>query len=272
MMVRLRLIVALSLFSIAHGQVGPFFPVDRSGASNVQYTKEFNYDFKHPGIDFSHEDLERVRKNVEKGKEPWKSAWDEFTGLSQASSNYTMSEPKEEISRGTVTNNSGFEKDATAALYNAVAWYVTKDDAHFNKSASILNAWGTKLKRYTGLDNSLGTHGSLALVNAAEILKWEGDWVEEGESWRGSQGFAGMVYRVLAPNVVAIGQSNYGIAMIQSLLAISVYLEDVVMWNYAMNEYQNNVCGGIKGLLHRQTGQNSESGRDQGGLKTISPV
>lgn len=259
------LTTALCLPTLIHGQVGPFFPVDKHGAADVQFTKEFNYDFKHPGIDFSHDDLERVRKGVAGGKEPWKSAWEQFSQLKESQANYTMSQPLEEISRGTVTTNRGFENDGKAALYNAVAWYITKDDDHFNKSATILNAWGTTLKRFTGLDNSLGTHGSLNFINAAEILKWEGGWVEEGEKYQGSSGFAGMVYRVLAPNVVAIGQSNYGIAMVHSLLALSVYLEDVVMWNYAMNEFQNNVCGGIKGLIHRKTGQNSESGRDQGG-------
>ncbi|CAG9937458.1 unnamed protein product [Clonostachys rosea f. rosea IK726] len=259
------------LYSIAaawvvtvYAQVGPLFPVHHNGASEVKFTKTFNYEFKHPGIDFSHDDLERVRQGVLQQQEPWKSAWERFIALPGASANYTMSEVMEEISRGVVTTNRGFERDGWAALYNTIAWYITRDQAHLDKASSIIDAWGTTLKRFTGLDNSLGVHGGMAFINAAEILRSEGDWIEEGESYRGSTGFSGMLYRVMAPAVVSIGQSNYGIAMVQSLMAISIYLEDVVMWNYAMNEYQNNVCGGIKGLINPQTGQSSESGRDQG--------
>lgn len=59
-------------------------------------------------------------------------------------------------------------------------------------------------------------------------------------------------------------RANYGMASILALLGIAVYLEDVVMYNYALNEYQNGVCGGLVGTVNPTTGQNSESGRDQG--------
>ena len=87
------------------------------------------------------------------GKEPWKSAWERFTALPGAQSNYTMSQVMEEISRGEVTTHRGFERDGWAALYNTIAWYVTRDQAHFDKASDILNAWGTTLKRFTGMDN-----------------------------------------------------------------------------------------------------------------------
>ncbi|KAI5840862.1 chondroitin AC/alginate lyase, partial [Morchella snyderi] len=239
-----------------------------SGAAPVKFTKTNNYDFQHPGILHSHDDLERMREKVVSNTEPWKSYFTIFSNRTSASYNYAMNTPRQNVSRNSITQgttNSGFERDATAAYHNALMWYITRDERHANKSAEILNLWGTTLKIYDGLDANLGVaEGGMRMVNAAEILRHEYGWVETGMKWQGTSGFSGMVYRALAPAVTAPGQANYGMASILALLGIAVYLEDVVMYNYALNEYQNGVCGGLVGTVNPSTGQNSESGRDQG--------
>jgi hypothetical protein len=55
-----------------------------------------------------------------------------------------------------------------------VTGYITKDPAHWTRSTTLLDAWGTTLTDIIGTDRSLliGIEGTL-LVNAAEIMRWE---------------------------------------------------------------------------------------------------
>lgn len=142
--------------------------------------------------------------------------------------------------------------------------YITKDDAHWKRSTTILDAWGSNLTSIIGTDRSLmiGLDGDL-FVNAAEIMRWEGGWVEQGAKWQGGSGFSIQLYWLFARQSVIIGQANYGIVSIKALLSFAVYLDDVAMYNYALYAYKNDLCAGIESTIDSSTGQSSESGRDQ---------
>jgi hypothetical protein len=109
-------------------------------------------------------------------------------------------------------------------------WYITKDKAHWNRSTTILDAWGTSLTSIIGTDTSLliGLEGVM-FANAAEIMRWEGGWVEQGAIWYGGSGFSNQLYWLFARQSIIIGQANYGMISIGALLAFSVYLDDVSM-------------------------------------------
>lgn len=109
----------------------------------------------------------------------------------------------------------------------------------------------------------VGIDGDL-LANAAEIMRWEGGWVEQGAKWQGGSGFSIQLYWLFARQSLIIGHANYGIASIKGLLSFAVYLEDVAMYNYALWAYKNDPCASIGSTISSSTGQNSESGRDQG--------
>ncbi|ORY66050.1 chondroitin AC/alginate lyase [Pseudomassariella vexata] len=221
-------------------------------------------DFVHPGLWHSHKDLETMRDGVLNGINPWKSAHDIFANDSYSLSSYTMKGPFPIISRGQVSNYTSFASDARAAYQNAIMWYITKDDAHYDKSTSILDAWGTTLTNIVGTDRSLmiGLDGGL-FVNAAEIMRWEGGWVEAQSKWQGGVGFSVQLYWLFARQSIIIGQANYGIISIKALLEMAVYLEDVALYNYALWAYKNDPCAGIESTISTKTGQNGESGRDQ---------
>ncbi|KAH9211321.1 hypothetical protein DL95DRAFT_412259 [Leptodontidium sp. 2 PMI_412] len=114
-------------------------------------------------------------------------------------------------------------------------WYITKDDAHWKRSTTILDPWGSNLTNIIGTDRSLmvGLDGDL-FVNAAEIMRWEGGWVEQGAKWQGGSGFSIQLYWLFARQSVIIGQANYGIASIKALLSFAVYLDDVAMYSTTM--------------------------------------
>ncbi|KAI3482466.1 hypothetical protein L1887_54889 [Cichorium endivia] len=175
-----------------------------------------------------------------------------------------MKGPFPVISRGSVSNYTSFTSDARAAWQNALMWYITGDDAHRNVSTSILDGWGSNLTDIIGTDRSLllGTEG-LLFVNAAEIMRWEGNWTEQGATYKGGTGFSVQLYWLFARQSVIVGQANYGMASIHALLNYAIYLEDVSMYNYALDMLQNDPCAGLEANFDLKTGQGSESGRDQ---------
>ncbi|KAJ5708162.1 chondroitin AC/alginate lyase [Penicillium malachiteum] len=247
---------------------GIFGPIQQlasqRGVDASTYFKEKPGDFVHPGIWHSHEDLERMRNGVLKNKEPWKSAYEVFSNDFYSQANYSMQGPEAYLSRGLISNYTSFTNDVRAAWQNSIMWYITKDQAHWQLTSDILNAWGSELVDIVGIDRSLlvGLEGDL-FVNAAEIMRWEGNWTEAGASWSGGSGFSNQLYWLFSRQAVVIGQANYGMISIKSLLSFAVYLDDVDLYNYAINAYINDRCASVFSLYNPTTGQSSESGRDQ---------
>ncbi|KAJ5461738.1 uncharacterized protein N7458_003290 [Penicillium daleae] len=231
-------------------------------------SKKRTSDFQHPGLWHSHADLETMRKNALGGVEPWASAYSRFSNDSYSLATYKMQGPHAVISRGAISNYTSFTNDARAAYQNAIMYphsgYITKDQAHWDRSTTILDAWGTNLTNIIGTDRSLliGIDG-LPFVNAAEIMRWEGGWVEQGASWKGGSGFSIQLYWLFARQSIIIGQANYGVASIMGLLNFAVYLDDVALYNYALYAYKNDLCAGLSANFDQTTGQSAEAGRDQ---------
>lgn len=115
-----------------------------------------------------------------------------------------------------------------------------------------------------GTDRSLliGLDGDL-FVNAAEIMRWEGNWTEAGAKWQGGSGFSNQLYWLFSRQSVVVGQANYGMASIKAMLSFAVYLNDVELYNYAMNAFIQDNCAGLFAQYHPETGQSVEAGRDQ---------
>ncbi|KAF2220425.1 chondroitin AC/alginate lyase [Elsinoe ampelina] len=239
-------------------------PIPTVRLQDIAFGKRRTSEFIHPGIWHTHEDLERIREGVVNGCEPWASAYVAFSADSYSQSNYSMQGPESVISRGLVSNFTTFANDSRAAWQNALMWYITKKQNHWLRATSILDAWGTNLTNIIGTDRSLlvGLDGQL-FVNAAEIMRWEGNWTEAGAQWQGGSGFSIQLYWLFARQSIINGQANYGMASISALLSFAVYLDDITMYNYALNLYQNDLCAGIHGNVDAETGQGAEAGRDQ---------
>ena len=149
-----------------------------------------------------------------------------------------MQGPKSIICRGACSNYTSFTNDVRAAWQNALMWYITKNQSHWDRSTTILDAWGTNLTNVIGTDTSLlvGLEGDM-LVNAAEIMRWEGGWVEEGAKASGGSGFSNQIYWLFARQSIIIGQANYGMISIKALLSYAVYMDDVSMVGNALSAF-----------------------------------
>jgi hypothetical protein len=258
-----------ALVSDVPGINGPIIPILPESAKHdiTPFLKTRPSDFVHPGIWHTHSDLERMRNGVHHKQDPWASAFAAFAEDSYSAANYSMQGPHAVISRGAISNYTSFTADTRAAWQNALMWYITRDEAHWTRSTTILDAWGTNLTNIIGTDRSLlvGLEGAM-FVNAAEIMRHEGNWTEAGASYKGGSGFSVQLYWLFARQSVVIGQANYGLASIKALLDFAVYLDDVAMWNYAINAYMNDLCAGPMRMFEPKTGQSVEAGRDQGAL------
>ena len=206
-----------------------------------------------------------MRQGVISNQEPWASTFANFSRDQFSQANYTMSGPYPYLSRGTISNYTSFTNDTLAAWQNALMWYIRKDEAHWNRSTTILDAWGTSLVDIVGTDRSLmiGLDGDM-FVNAAEIMRWEGNWTEQGAQWSGGSGFSNQLCWLFLQQSVVVGQANYGTISIKALLSFSIYLGEVSLYNYAINLYLNHPCASIFATYSPETGQSSEAGRDLG--------
>ncbi|KAK6201772.1 hypothetical protein LQW54_009351 [Pestalotiopsis sp. IQ-011] len=255
-------ICAQSLITDLPVSNGPIPPID---PKSIQFGKTGLGQFEHPGIWHTHDDLERIRVGVANEQDPWITAYGQFKDDEYSLANYTMQGPRAVLSRGLVSNYSTFSADVRAAWQNALMWYITRDQAHWDRATTILDAWGSNLTSVVGTDRSLlvALEGQL-FVNAAEIMRWEGNWTEAGARWQGGTGFSTQLYWLFARQSIIVGQANYGMASISALLSFAVYLEDASLYNYALSMYQNDLCAGLYGNWDVATGQSAESGRDQG--------
>jgi hypothetical protein len=213
-------------------------------------------DFIHPGLWHTHDDLERIRQGVVGKKEPWASAYANFSQskYSQADVStclfhttlvkrkltrlfkYIPQGPHAVLCRGSCSNYTSFTNDVRAAYQNDMMWYITKDQGHWSTATQILDDWGGNLTNIIGTDTSLlvGLEGDM-FANAAEIMRWEGNWTERGARPIGTSGFSNQLYWLFAKQSINIGQANYGMVSIKALLSFAVYLDDVALVSRAMS-------------------------------------
>ena len=60
-----------------------------------------------------------------------------------------------------------------------------------------------------------------------------------------------------------MGKVSYNTAIIKAMLHSSIYLDDVSLYKYAINELINDPCAGVLAQYHLKNGHSVEAGRDQ---------
>ena len=121
-------------------------------------------------------------------------------------------------------------RDAAAAYAHAIQWYVTDEKRHADKAIHILNAYATTLKSVGGHDAKLlvGMVG-INFVNAAEIIRH----TQAGWSDNDQRQFEHLLRNVFYPIIkdfYPAANGNWDAAMIQTMLAMGVYLDDREMF------------------------------------------
>jgi hypothetical protein len=222
--------------------------------------------FQHPGILHTRADLERIRRHVAAGAEPWRTAFEQFAANPYSRADYPIEGGFEHVTRDPKTNlhNTELWHDCNAAYQNALMWAITGDAAHAAKSADILRAWAGKLKVIDGHDKHLaaGLYG-FKFVNAAEILRYTYPKFTAADAEACRRMFLEAFYPVVK-DFATFANGNWDGACMKMIMATGVYCDDRAMFDRAVEYYRNGSGNGrLTHYVINDTGQCQESGRDQ---------
>jgi hypothetical protein len=222
--------------------------------------------FTHPGLLHTRGDLERMRKRVAAGEQPWKGGFERLRLDFQSRSDWKLRGPFEVVTRetGAAAGNPQMVVDGNAAYQNALMWCVTGDEAYARKSVEILNAWSKTLRRMDGRDVQLsaGLNG-FKFVNAAELMRhtypaWKREDVAR---------FERMLKEVVLPPIkdfATFANGNWDAACIATTMSIGVFCDDHQIFDRAVEYFRNGPGNGrLTHYVINETGQCQESGRDQ---------
>jgi len=222
--------------------------------------------FIHPGMLHSREELEFIKQKIAAGKEPWKTAWEKLRVAEVSSLSYTP-RPRSEVVRGAYNNpnigSSECSNDSGAAYTHALQWCLTGNEAHARKAVEILNAWSATLKTVSGHDTKLliGMTG-VKFCNAAELIRHTyAGWKEEDQKQ-----FVRLLREILYPPIkdfFPAANGNWDASMIQTMLAMGVFLDDRAMFQRAVDYYLKGEGNGAINNYFNAFGECQESGRDQ---------
>ncbi len=222
--------------------------------------------FTHPGLLHSTAEIAFIKSKISSDKEPWKSAWAQLRADPLASLTYTPS-PLAKVVRGARNKpdigSSDHSTDAAAAYVHALQWSLTGNPEHATKVIEILNAWSGTLESVTGHDARLliGMDGA-RFCNAAELIRHTNtQWLPADQ-----KKFEHMLREVYYPTIkdyYPSANGNWDAAMIQTMIAMAIFLDDRAMFERATTHF---LTGESNGNIHKYLnhyGECQESGRDQ---------
>jgi hypothetical protein len=245
-----------------------FVPLTASHAADaLKQTDARVKSFVHPGLLHSREELEFIKQKIAAGEEPWKTAWGKLRASASAALDYKP-RPRAEVVRGPYNNpnigSSELSSDAGAAYTHALQWRLTGNEAHARKAIEILNAWSATLKTVSGHDTKLliGMTG-VQICNAAELLRHShSGWLKPDQ-----ERLERLLREIFYPPIkdfFPAANGNWDASMIQTMLAMGVFLDDRAMFDRAVDYYLKGAGNGAINNYFNAFGECQESGRDQG--------
>ena len=220
----------------------------------------------HPGLLHSREEIALVKSKIAAGESPWAEAWRKLREHKLSSLDHKPN-PRAAIVRGAYNNpNLGanaFLEDGASAYAHALQWCLTGRQEHAQKACEILNAYVNTLKSVGGHDARLlvGMAG-IKYLNAAELLRHTWDGWPSTEQERFERFLRDVLYPVIE-DFYPTANGNWDAAMIQTMMAMGVFLDDRMIFGRAVDYYLHGYGNGaISNYLDAQ-GECQESGRDQ---------
>lgn len=223
--------------------------------------------FVHPGILYNSEDLARIKKLANEGRQPWKSGY--INLYTKTDINYTQGNVYADVYRasGGVTSSASnaLSSQSQIAYRSALMWVITGDIAYANIAKTILNSWSSTLQSFSGDAAKLcvAWYG-FGLVNAAEILRYTNSGWSQEDIQQTENMFRNVFYPVIE-NFQRGYAGNWDTAITKTIMGIGVFLNDEAIFNKGVNflsSTTDNANGALRNYIY-PTGQCWESGRDQ---------
>ena len=215
--------------------------------------------FVHPGLTHTLEDLERIKSNVQAGNAPWIDGWNKLCKESDAGPEYKPS------AGSTVGGSDGTRqrayRDAQAAYYNFLRWYVTGNIDHAECAVNIINAWANSIQ--SPVTGQLFMLSVEPFIRVAELLQLYPGWKDSD-----IERFKFVAREYFYPPCRDFRNEfgswpGWDAPANSDCLYIGILLDDEDMVNDAIDYYKNGKGGGCvtNGIVFGR--QPIEMGRDQ---------
>lgn len=217
----------------------------------------------HPGGYQTQEAMALTRSKVAANAEPWASSWAPIKNSGPGVTSKANVTP-------VITNPYDIQNQGHVIYVLAVKWVASGDIAYAKTAEAMIDTWVntvTDMSATTTLRTGLGAN---QMANAAEILAygfngsagWPAANVAKAKAW---------FKRVIWPKIGSgpIRSSNWGTADMCGCMSVAIFCDDQTMFDYTINAYKHgftDTTDGLAGVTQYidATGENAESGRDQG--------
>ncbi len=222
--------------------------------------------FAHPGGWITEEDIVLVRGKLAANEQPWANARKALL----ASSPYAVYQPqpvpvvtREVGGYDPDGTNQKLRSEASYAYTLMVKWIATGDIGYANAAIRIIDGWSSTLTTITGFDAILAAaiYGN-KFAQAAELAAYAvPDWPNKS---RAQDMFRNVFYPLVKNGVKA----NWGTSAMACMISMGVFLDDRAMFDQAVTAFKAGFSNlryyaGVTEYID-ETGENAESGRDQG--------
>ena len=185
---------------------------------------------KHPGVGVTLSDLQTLKANVDQGKEPWKSAYDQLANSPTSRLSYAgRGGPFAKVSRAPDENLFAWRTDMVAISELSRMWYFTRDERYAENARKLLLGWATTHVEFSGRESmlDLGDY-AFEFVGGAEILRSTYPGWTEADTATVKKYFK----NVLIPAANPYGDSSYGAAnkgalALTALGLMAIYNDDI---------------------------------------------
>lgn len=225
----------------------------------------FPQSFVHPGIEMNKDDLDYMREQVQKGKEPWKKSFDLLDNYICNKFKFT---PYAHIISGPFANPDigGWDlmNSSEAAYGCALLWYATKDERYAKKAIEIFDAWSSRLRSFDENNAKfLVAFTGYEFCNAAEILRYTyPGWTEKN-----TESVTKLMMSVYFPMIryyFTEANGNWDGAIIHTLMSIAVFTDNRELFDNAVNHFLHAPDNGSMVRYIYPNGQCQETCRDMG--------
>ncbi|MDF2188190.1 right-handed parallel beta-helix repeat-containing protein [Paraflavitalea sp. CAU 1676] len=221
--------------------------------------------FIHPGIDQTAKDLLHMKQQALKSSGRWKDAFDRLkaatdTAFTPAAHAYVLRGPYGKPNIG----GNELSRSASMAYNYALIWYITGEKNYAHKAIAILDSWSPALWQFDYNDAKLlAAWTGHQLCNAAELLRYTGaGW--KTESIDQFKEMLTTVYYPLLRYYYPQANGNWDGAIIHSLVAMGIFLDNRAMFNNAIDHFLHAPVNGSLFKYIYASGQCQETMRDQG--------
>lgn len=219
-------------------------------ASLVVFACARAFALTHPGILSSRADIDFIKRQLQAGAQPWKTAYGKLSSSSFASLSYKPN-PVASVDCGRYSSpNRGCTEelnDATAAYTHALLWALGGDAAHAKKAIEIMNAWPPVLKQHTLANATLQAGWSISvMMRGAELIRHTGAGWADADVARFSAMLRDVYLRDLRQKQGGVDGlisifGNWDLTIIEGITAIGVFLDDEAVFQEGVARWRKRV-------------------------------